>query len=80
MPAIPYVPLCVCVCVTNMLKSLSCFHLVNFVIVHFGNYFLFSTAAEYFFVWLDLRLFLQSSITGFYGVAHLLLLQQRFKE
>ena len=51
-----------CVCASNMLKSLGCFHLVNFVIVHFGNYSLFSTTAGYFFVWLGLRLFLQSSI------------------
>ena len=59
MPAIPYVPLFVCVYASNMLKSPGCFHLVSFVIVHFGNYSLFSTAAEYFFVWLGLRLFLQ---------------------
>ena len=51
-----------CVCASNMLKSLGCFHLVDFVIVHFGNYSLFSTTAGYFFVWLGLRLFLQSSI------------------
>lgn len=50
---------CVCVYASNMLKSPGCFHLVSFVIVHFGNYSLFSTAAEYFFAWLGLRSFLQ---------------------